>query len=375
MPQTKLRVPYVDLGGQYGSIKQEVMEAISRTLDSGWFILGKEVEAFEAAFAEMHGVPYAVGVNSGTDALILVMQALGIGAGDEAIVPPNSYLASASAVALVGATPVFVDVAEDYNLDPAKIEAAITPRTKAIVAVHLTGRPANMEAIMAIADKHGLHVLEDAAQAVGARYQGKPVGSFGTAGGFSLHPLKNLSAAGDGGVITTHDEALYRRLLKARTHGHPNRDECEFWSMNSRLDALQAAILNVKIKHVEGWNARRREIAEIYQARIADYVWVPQDKPGEYAVYHTFIVQTEQRDALQQYLKEAGVDTKIHYPIPIHLQQSAAYLGYQEGDMPVTERQTETILSLPVFPELNDEQIYYVCEVIAEFFASSASHD
>lgn len=371
MPLVKQRVPYVDLGGQYGPIKEEVMAAISRTLDSGWFILGEEVQAFEAAFAAMHDVPYAVGINSGTDALILVMQALGIGPGDEAIVPPNSYLASASAVALVGATPVFVDVAEDYNLDPAKIEAAITPRTKAIVAVHLTGRPANMAAIMAIADKHGLHVLEDAAQAVGARYQGQAVGSFGTAGGFSLHPLKNLNAAGDGGVITTHDESLYRRLLKARTHGHPNRDECEFWSMNSRLDALQAAILNVKIKYLPAWNERRRAIAAIYQTRLKDYVWVPTDQPHEHAVYHTFIIQTEQRDSLQPYLKAAGVDTKIHYPIPIHLQQSAAYLGYQKGDMPVTERQTETILSLPVFPELSDEQIHYVCDVIAEFFQST----
>jgi len=363
-----MRIPYVNLSSQYKSIKDEVMEAISKTIDSGWFILGPEVKKFEEDFAALHDVPYAVGVNSGTDALILVMQALGIGEGDEALVPPNSYLASASAVALAGARPVFVDVDEHYNIDPAKLEAAITPKTKAIVAVHLTGRPADMDAIMAIADKHGLHVLEDAAQAVAATYKGKKVGSFGTAGGFSLHPLKNLAAAGDGGVITTHSKELYDRLLMARTHGHRNRDECAFWSMNSRLDALQAAILNVKMKSLHGWNERRREIASIYQARLGKYVWVPEDKEYEYAVYHTFIIQTAQRDALKAYMQEHGIDTKIHYPIPIHLQESAAYLGYKKGDFPVTEKQVETILSLPVFAELSNEQVNYVCDVIEAFF-------
>lgn len=364
-----MRVPYVDLAGQYGPFREEALAAVARVLDHGWFILGEEVREVEAAFARLAGTRYAVGVGNGTDALILPMKGLGIGAGDEVIVPPNSYLASASAIALAGATPVFVDVRDDYNLDPAKIEAAITPRTKAIVAVHLTGRPADMRAILAVAERHGLHVLEDAAQAVGATYFGQGVGSFGIVGGFSLHPLKNLSAAGDAGIITTNDEALYEYLLKARTHGHRNRDIVDFWSLNSRLDTLQAAIILVKLQYLEQWNARRREIAATYQARLADLVWVPRDAEGEHAVYHTFIIQTPERDALQQYLAEQGVETKIHYPVPIHLQPAAAYLGYQTGDFPVTERQTETILSLPVFPELTDEQVAYVCDTIEAFFA------
>jgi dTDP-4-amino-4,6-dideoxygalactose transaminase len=368
MQQVQMHIPYVDLGGQIAPFKSEIMAAVEEVLDHGWFILGKEVSAFEAAFAKLSGTKYAIGVGNGTDALILPMIGLGIGAGDEVIVPPNSYLASASAVALAGATPVFVDVREDYTLDPAKIEAAITPKTKAIVAVHLTGRPADMDAILAIANRHGLQVFEDAAQAVGATYNEKPVGGFGIAAGFSLHPLKNLSAAGDAGVITTNDEKLYEHLLMARTHGHRNRDECAFWSLNSRLDTLQAAILLVKLKYLDQWTERRRAIAAVYQERLKDVVWVPTDSSKEKAVYHTFIIQTDRRDALQSYLKEQGIDTKIHYPVPIHLQDSAAYLGYKKGDMPVTERQTETILSLPVFAELSDEQVAYVCDHILAFF-------
>lgn len=369
MQATSIKVPYVDLGGQYGPFKEEVLAALEAVLDSGQFILGPQVAAFEQEFAALCGVKYAIGVANGTDALILPMRALGIGAGDEVIVPPNSYLASASAVALAGATPVFVDVRDDYNLDPAKIEAAITPRTKAIVAVHLTGRPADMQAIQAIADAHGLVVFEDAAQAVGARYQGQGVGSFGKAAGFSLHPLKNLSAGGDAGVITTNDDDLYRHLLMARTHGHRNRDECAFWSFNSRLDTLQAAILLVKMRYLEGWTRRRRQIAAYYHDRLSAYCWTPTDQPHEYAVYHTCIIQTEKRDALRDFLAANGVDTKVHYPIPIHLQDSAAYLGYKQGDFPVTERHTRTMLSLPVFPELTDAQVEYVAEQSIRFFS------
>ncbi|TAE54097.1 MAG: DegT/DnrJ/EryC1/StrS family aminotransferase [Bacteroidetes bacterium] len=368
MPATRLKVPYVALASQYAAIKAEVMAAVEEVIDSGQFILGPQVDELEAKFAAMCGAKYALGVADGTDALILPMRGLGIGAGDEVIVPPNSYLASASAVALAGATPVFVDVRDDYNLDPDKIAAAITPRTKAIVAVHLTGRPADMKAIQQVADAYKLLVFEDAAQAVGATYEGRGVGSFGIAAGFSLHPLKNLAAAGDGGMITTNDEQLYQYLRKARTHGHRNRDECEFWSFNSRLDTLQAAILLVKMRYIDAWTQRRRQIASMYQDALKDFVWVPTDKAHEKAVYHTFIIQTERRDALKQWLAERDIDTKVHYPIPIHLQDSAAYLGYKKGDFPVTERHTETMMSLPVFPELADEQIAYVCESIRAFF-------
>jgi len=369
MEGIKQKIPYVDIGGQFsGPMRQEIMAAIEEVMASGWFILGPQVEAFEKSFSELCGTQYAVGVANGTDALILVMKGLGVGAGDEVIVPPNSYLATASSVAIAGATPVFADVREDYNIDPQKIAEAITPNTKGIIAVHLTGRPADMDAINAIAEEHDLWVLEDAAQAVGATYKGKPVGGFGIAAGFSLHPLKNMNAAGDAGVITTDSKELYEFLLMARTHGHRNRDECAFWSLNSRLDALQAAILNVKFKYLPSWNERRREIAAIYQSRIAKYVWVPTDSEAEHAVYHTFIIQTDRRDALQAFLSEQGIDTKIHYPIPIHLQDAAAYLGHTQGDFPLTEEHTHTMLSLPVFAELTDEQVLYVCDQIQAFF-------
>lgn len=364
----KQRVPYIDLGLQHQANKAEILAEVEKVLDSGWFILGPNVSKFEEDFAALHGCKYAVGVANGTDSLFLSMRAMGIGAGDEVITAPNSYLASASSIALAGATPAFADVGPDYNLDPDALRKAITPKTKAIIPVHLTGRPANMDAIMAIAEEHNLYVIEDCAQAVAATYRGKPVGSFGHTGSFSLHPLKNLNACGDGGIIVTNDEDLYKYFLKARTHGHKNRDECDFWSYNSRLDALQAAILNVKMKNVREVAERRRAIAARYRAALADVVDVPMELEHEYAVYHTFIVQAERRDELKAYLQDHGVDTKVHYPIPIHLQKAAAYLGYKQGDFPETERQVDTILSLPVFPELTDEQVDYVCQVIRNFY-------
>lgn len=362
------RVPYIDLGLQHQANKAEILAEVEKVLDSGWFILGPNVSKFEEDFAAMHGCKYAVGVANGTDSLFLSMRALGIGEGDEVITAPNSYLASASSIALAGATPAFADVGPDFNLDPDALRKAITPKTKAIIPVHLTGRPANMDAIMAIAKEHDLFVIEDCAQAVCARYRDQPVGSFGNTGSFSLHPLKNLNACGDAGIVVTNDKAIYDYLLKARTHGHKNRDECEFWSYNSRLDALQAAILNVKMKNIEAVSRRRREIAAMYRAHISDVVNVPIELEHEYAVYHTFIVQAERRDELQQFLSDNGVDTKVHYPIPIHRQKSAAYLGYKQGDFPETERQVDCILSLPIFPELTDSQVEYTCHLINRFY-------
>lgn len=359
-----MKVPYIDLGLQHQQHKKEYLAAVERVLDSGWFILGPEVEKFENKVAEMAGTKYAVGVNSATDALLLVMLGAGIGPGDEVITAPNSFLASASTVALAGATPVFADVRDDFNIDPEEIKKAITSRTKAIIPVHLTGRPAAMDEILEIAKEHNLIVIEDCAQAIGATYKGGPIGSFGYAGCISLHPLKNLNACGDGGVIVTNDEILYEYLLKARNHGLKNRNECEFWSYNTRLDALQAAIMNVKIEHIAEVNERRREIAKIYQKELSGFVSVPVDQAYEEAVYHTFIIQVDRRDELQQYLLEKGIETKIHYPVPIHLQEAAAKYGYKLGDFPNTEEQVEKILSLPVFPELTDSQVYYVCEEI-----------
>lgn len=362
------KIPYVDLGGQFEPLKDELMAAIEEVMTSGWFILGPKVEEFEQKFAELSGTKYAIGLGNGTDALSLPMKALGIGPGDEVIVPPNSYLASASSVALIGATPVFADVDENYYINPDEVRKKITSKTKGIMAVHLTGRPARMDELKAIADEHGLILMEDAAQAVGAKYDGKPVGGFGHFAGFSLHPLKNLNAAGDAGVVTTNDEELYNHMLKARTHGHSSRNEVDFWSLNTRLDAIQAAILLVKMKHLDTWTHLRRRNAAIYQERLADKVWVPADAKKEFGVYHTFIIQTDRRDALQQHLTDQGVGTAIHYPIPIHLQKAAEYLGYKQGDMPVTERHCDTILSLPIFHDLTEAQVHRVCDVVLDFF-------
>lgn len=364
-----MNVPFINLGLQNRLIKDELLDIVSGLLDSGQFILGEDLVKFERSFAQLCGTKYAVGVANGTDALFLAMKVIGIQGGDEVITAPNSYLASASSIYLAGATPVFADVREDFNIDPEQIRKVISPNTKAIIPVHLTGRPADIDAILAIAKEHHLAVIEDCAQAVCAEYKDKPVGSFGNLGCFSLHPLKNLSACGDGGVVTTNNEDLYQKLLKARNHGLRNRDECEFWSYNSRLDNLHAAMLNVKLNKLSGWTARRREIASYYYERLSglDMV-VPTDKSFEKAVYHTFIIQTARRDELKNFLSKKGIDTKIHYPIPIHLQDAAKYLGYRKGDFPVTENQTGTILSLPVFPELSDNQVEYVAATINNFF-------
>jgi dTDP-4-amino-4,6-dideoxygalactose transaminase len=349
-------------------MKAELLEAMERVLDHGQFILGPEVAAFEQRIADYCGVPHAIGVDNGTNALILVLQALGIGPGDEVITAPNSFLASASCIALVGARPVFVDVRADFTLDPELIERAITPRTKAILPVHLTGRPADMEAILAVAARHGLQVVEDCAQAIGAELGGRKVGTFGVAGCFSLHPLKILNAVGDGGFITTRDADLARILRQARNHGLRTRDACEFWSGNCRLDTLQAAMLLVKLDHLERWIELRRAVAGAYRERLQGVVTVPTERLHERAVYQTFVIQSDQRDALQRFLAERGIDTKIHYPIPLHLQPAAKSLGWVRGAYPVAERQADTILSLPIYPELTAEQIEHLVDSTLAFF-------
>jgi dTDP-4-amino-4,6-dideoxygalactose transaminase len=364
-----MKVPFVNIGLQHSEIKGELLNVVSGLLDSGQFILGDDLGKFEKSFADLCGTNYSIGVANGTDALFLSMKVLGIQQGDEVITAPNSFLASASSICIAGATPVFADVKEDFTIDPEQIRKVISARTKAIMPVHLTGRPADMDAILAIAREFDVAVIEDCAQAVCAEYKTKPVGSFGETGCFSLHPLKNLSACGDGGVITTNDEYLYQTLLKARNHGLKSRDECEFWSYNSRLDNLHAAMLNVKLKKLPEWTARRQAISAYYVERLSGLdLILPADAPFEKSVYHTFIIQTTRRNDLKCFLAEKGIDTKIHYPVPIHLQEAAICLGYKKGDFPVAERQSETILSLPVFPELTDEQIEYVCDTIYSFF-------
>jgi len=365
-----MQIPYVNLAAQHRAIKNDILTAVGKVLDHGQFILGEELGQFEQRFAELCGVRYAVGVNSGTDALILALRALGIGPGDEVITVPNSFVASASCIALVGARPVFVDVHDDYNMDPALLERAITPKTKAILPVHLTGRPADMGQICEIARTHGLHVVEDCAQAVLAEYRGRRVGSLGTMGCFSLHPLKTLNACGDGGVVTTNDERLNQGLRIFRNIGLSNRDECVAWSHNSRLDTLQAAILLVKMDYLEAWTEKRRANARFYQEALAGVggVRVPMDKPYERAVYHTFVIQADRRDALRAFLASNGIGTAIHYPIAIHLQQAAAEFSYERGSFPVAETQVSRILSLPVYPELETGQLEYVASCIQAFY-------
>lgn len=372
MRTSSTKIPYVNIAGQHASIKAELLEAVTNIIDHGKFILGDEVEEFEKRFAELCGVRFAVGVNSGTDALILALRALGIGPGDEVITVPNSFIASTSCIMLVGARPVFVDVREDYNMNPAQIEQAITSKTKAILPVHLTGRPADMDPIMEVAKRHSLHVVEDCAQAVLAEYRGRRGGSFGMIGCFSLHPLKTLNACGDGGVLTTNNEAVYEKLKILRNHGLQTRDDCVVWSINSRLDTIQAAILLVKMKYLEVWTEKRRSNAAFYQRALARVpsLQLPYDQPKELAVYHMFVIQAERRDELKQHLADCGVATAIHYPVPIHLQKAAKCLGYGPGSFPVAERQAKQILSLPVYPELRTADLEYVVEAIRAFYGA-----
>lgn len=362
------RVPFVSLDRQYRSVRDELLRAMDEVGNSGIYILGDRVASFEAAIAEFCGTRFAVGVNSGADALFLSLKHYGIGAGDEVITAPNSFIATAWVIAATGARPVFTDVGDDYNIDPERVAAAVTPRTRAIIPVHLTGRPADMDPITAIARRHDLRIVEDAAQAIGARYHGRRVGALGDTGCFSLHPLKNLGVYGDGGVITTDDEAAYHSLLKWRNHGLRNRDECEFWGFNSRLDAIQAAFATVKLARLDAWNARCREIAARYREALRGLVWVPEDAPDTEGVYHNFVIRTPRRDELMAHMQRRGVDSRIHYPIPLHLQPAAADLGYREGDFPVAERQAKEIVSLPIYPELEPSEIEQVIDAVRSFF-------
>lgn len=363
-----MNVRYINLPRQYHSLKTDLLKTIQEIMEQGDYILGKKLTEFETAFANYSHTTYALGVANGTDAIFLVLKALGIREGDEVITVPNSFIATAAAIQNNGARTVFVDVGDDFLINPDLIEQAITPKTKAILPVHLTGKPCDMDRILAIAKKHNLHIIEDAAQAAGATYKGKKVGSFGIAGCFSLHPLKTLNAYGDGGAITTDDKQLYEHLLILRNHGLKNRDECVTFAYNSRLDTLQAAIALLKLNHLDLWNSTCRKIAQKYHDNLHTIVKVPHELPDGEQIYHTFIIRTEKRDQLQAYLLQKGIETKIHYPIPIHLQEAARNLGYKKGDFPNTEQQAKTILSLPIYPELTEEEQDEVIREIKTFF-------
>ncbi len=364
----KIQVPFVDLARQFRSIEPELTQSFLDVGRSGVYIMGERLESFERKVEAFCGVSHALGVADGSNALFLILKALGIGPGDEVITATNSFIATAGVIVATGAKPVFADVAEDLNIDPALVEAAISPRTRAIIPVHLTGRPAQMDEINEIARRRGFFVIEDAAQAIGARYRGKRTGSLGTAAGLSLHPLKNLGIYGDGGLITTNDSALDAKLRKLRNHGLRNRDECEIWGFNSRLDSMQAAFSEIKLARLDGWNERCREIAATYRMGLAGYVQVPADQAWEECVYHNFVIRTDKRDELMLYLKAQGIDTRVHYPIPIHLQDAAKELGYKPGDFPNAERFAKTMISLPIYPELSESEVAYVVDTVKSFF-------
>lgn len=363
----KVTVPYVDFPEEFRRNKESILSAVTAVLEKGDFILGDAVTQFEKEFAAICNVKHAISVANGTDAIILVLKALNIGAGDEVITASNSWISSASAIALVGATPVFADVESDQNISPTAIEKAITQRTKAILPVHLTGRCARMNEILAIAKKHGIPVIEDAAQAVTAEVNGVKAGAMGIAGCFSLHPLKNLNAVGDAGIITTNDDELAHKLRLLRHHGLKNREEVEFWGYNSRLDTVQAAVLRSRLPNLKGYLQKRRENARFYDEALRGCVRIPQDSSERPHTYHVYVIQTEHRDELKAFLQERGIETKVHYPIPIHQQKAAAYLKVPVGSLPVTEKQAREILSLPIHPYLSAQQLQYVADAIREF--------
>jgi dTDP-4-amino-4,6-dideoxygalactose transaminase len=372
-------VPFVDLQAQYRSIKAEVDAAIQRVLDTSAFVLGREVETFEAAFAEYVGARECVGVSNGTDALHLALLACGVGPGDEVIVPANTFFATPEAVSAAGATPVFADCDPvTYNIDAAKVEAAVTARTRAVIPVHLYGQPADLDAVGAVAERHNLIVIEDAAQAHGARYKGRRVGALARAGCFSFYPGKNLGAYGEGGAVVTDDAEVARRLRLLRDHGSSVKYRHEIVGFNSRLEGIQAAVLSVKLKHLDGWNESRRRHAARYREMLgaleeAGALSLPREAGYAEHVYHLFVVQTSARDELQRYLAAAGVHTGIHYPTPAHLQPAYAALGHAAGDFPEAERQARRVLSLPMFAELTERQLRYVAHAFEDFRAGGAA--
>lgn len=363
-----MSVPFLDLRATYLELKDEIDTAIARVTDSGWYLLGEEVLAFEQEFAAYTGTQYCIGVGNGLDALRLCLEARGIGPGDEVIVPSNTYIATWLAVSQVGATLVPVEPDErTYNIDPARIEAAITHRTKAIIPVHLYGQPADMDPIMALAQQHGLFVLEDAAQAQGARYKGQPVGGLGDAAAWSFYPGKNLGAFGDGGAVTTNDPKLAERLRMLRNYGSAVKYVHEVKGGNSRLDELQAAVLRVKLRHLEEWNARRNALADMYRRGLRGVGLVlPETLEGAQSVWHLFVVRSEKRDALQADLLAAGIQTLIHYPTPPHLQEAYSELGWREGQFPLSEQIHKEALSLPIGPHMSAAQAKQVADAVKQ---------
>ncbi len=360
-------VPYFDLKAQYGSIREEVLTALDRVCEGAAFILGVEVAEFEREFAAYCEVKHCVALNSGTSALHLALLAAGVGPGDEVITTSNTFFATAEAISYTGARPVFVDIdPATANIDPPRIDAAITSRTKAILPVHLYGRPADLDAILKIGESRGVPVIEDACQAHGARWRGKRVGGFGLAATFSFYPSKNLGAYGEGGALTSNDDRIAELARVLRDHGQTRRyyHDCIGW--NYRMDGFQGAVLRVKLRHLNEWTKRRLEIVRVYRERLAGTrVGLPQDDPRGESAYHLFVAYVESRDAVRATLEARGVHTAIHYPVPIHRQEPYGWLGHGAGSFPHTERACDRVLSMPLFPEMTLEQAEYAATTLA----------
>jgi dTDP-4-amino-4,6-dideoxygalactose transaminase len=365
-----MNIPLVDLRKQYDPLKGEIISGIERVFDSMHLFLGENVQELEKDFAQYCGVKYGIGVSDGTTALIIILRAMGIGPGDEVITPSHTFIATTEAIILAGAKPVFVDINPDtYLMDVGQVEKSITKYTKAILPVHLYGQTVDMDPLLEIAWKHGLRLIEDSAQAHGASYKGRLAGSLGDASGFSFYYSKNLGAYGEGGFITTNDSDLAKKIRMIRDHGSEQRYYHDLIGFNGRLDEVQAVVLRAKLPHLNSWNEQRRQVAAKYNELLKGLpVKTPLIKVENVPVYHQYVVQTSRRDELQAWLKDKGIATGIHYPIPVHLQNSTRYLGYKPGDLPVTETAVKNILSLPMYAELTMDQIQAVAEAIREFF-------
>jgi dTDP-4-amino-4,6-dideoxygalactose transaminase len=367
-----MQVPFLSFTGQHQAIREDVLAAIAKVYDSQWYVLGESVQQFEQQYAAFCHTNHCVGLANGLDALHLALEALGVGAGDEVIVPSNTYIATWLAISFVGATPVPVEPNQStYNMDPALLEAAITPRTRAIMPVHLYGQACEMQAIMDVAKRHNLYVVEDNAQSQGASYRGGTTGSFGDVNATSFYPGKNLGALGDAGAVTTNDAELAKKVRTLRNYGSQKKYYNEVIGHNSRLDELQAAVLSVKLPKLMDWTRQRQEVAALYDEQLAGIadLQLPVVAPDATHVYHLYVVRTSQRDALQQYLTEKGVGTLIHYPVPPHLQEAYRSMNFKKGDFPIAEELATTCLSLPMFPGMTAEQVHTVSSHIRTFLS------
>lgn len=375
---TETLFPFLDLKAQFATIKDEVMQAVTRVMNNQYFILGPEVQSLESELAAFLGVGFAIGCASGSDALMLALRAVNVGPGDEVITTPFTFVATAGEIARVGAKPVFVDIEpETFNIDANLVGSAINSRTRAVIPVHLFGLPTDFGPIAKLAADHRIAIIEDAAQAIGARYRGSLVGGLGHLGCFSFYPSKNLGGAGDGGLVTTSDAGLADKLRLLRAHGSRKKYQYEILGTNSRLDALQAAVLRAKLAHLEGWNTARQRLAERYRNLFSEHgldnrVQLPAAPPDRVHVYHQFVVRCLERDRLREFLQSRGIPSEIYYPLPLHLQPAFAYLGYKSGQFPQAEAASREVLALPIYPELAPAHQRAVVRAIAEFYGAGS---